>query len=91
MLGGGKPTVADAYLFAIGRWAGYHKVFRLDDSYPNVARYLHKLEQDPAVRFALEIEKNGEARSSSGGFRGHLNITQLNMPKPSFTSARAAA
>jgi glutathione S-transferase len=90
LLGGDKPTVADAYLFAIGRWAEYHKVLALDDSCPNVARYLHKLRQDPAVRFALEIEKNGEAHSS-GGFRGHLNIAQLDIPNPSFTSALAAA
>jgi len=90
LMGGASPTVADAYLFAIGRWAEYHQVLRLEDGYPNVARYMRKLAQDPAVRFALEIEKSGEARSS-GGFLGHLSITQLDMSKPSFTSARAAA
>jgi len=90
LLGGAGPTVADAYLFAVGRWAEYHQVLSLEDGYPNVARYMRKLVQDPAVRFALDIEKNGEARSS-GGFRGHLSITQLDMSKPSFPSVRDAA
>jgi glutathione S-transferase len=90
LLGGTRPTVADAYLFAIGRWAEYHKVLSLDVGYPNIARYMRKLAQDPAVRFALDIEKNGDARSG-GGYCGHLSITQLDMSKPSFTSSRAAA
>ncbi|WP_374583052.1 glutathione S-transferase family protein [Pseudoduganella sp.] len=90
LLGGAKPTVADAYLYAIGRWAEYHNVFKLEDDYPNVARYMRKLAGDPAVRFALEIEKNGDARGN-GSFQGHLNITQLDMPKASFTSQAAAA
>lgn len=90
LLGGDKPTVADAYLYAIGRWAEYHKVFKLEENYPNVARYMRKLADDPAVRFALEIEKNGDARGN-GSFQGHLNIAQLDMPKASFTSEAAAA
>lgn len=90
LLGGSKPTVADAYLFAIGRWAEYHKVFTLADSYPNVARYMRKLAEDPAVRFALEIETHGDARGN-GGFQGHVSITQLDMSKASFTSTLAAA
>lgn len=90
LLGGNLPTVADAYLFAIGRWAEYHKVLTPDDGYPNFARYMRKLAQDPAVRFALEIESNGNAHSS-GGFRGHLSITQLDMPNASFTREAAAA
>jgi glutathione S-transferase len=73
LLGGDKPTVADAYLFAIGRWAEYHKLFKLEDSYPNVARYMRKLGQDPAVRFALELEKNPDTRGS-GAFQGHENL-----------------
>ncbi|SFG87562.1 glutathione S-transferase [Duganella sp. CF458] len=90
LLGGTRPTVADAYLFAIGRWAEYHKVLTLEEGYPNLARYMRKLAQDPAVRFALDIEANGTAHSS-GGFRGHLSITQLDMSKASFTSTLAAA
>lgn len=90
LLGRDKPTVADAYLYAIGRWAEYHKVFTLEDSFPNVARYMRKLADDPAVRFALEIEKKGDAQGN-GSFQGHLNIAQLDMPKASFTSEAVAA
>lgn len=90
LLGGAKPTVADAYLFAIGRWAEYHKVFALEDTFPNVARYMRKLAQDPAVKFALAIEKNGEARGN-GSFQGHLDIAQLDVSIASFTSNLAAA
>lgn len=90
LLGGDKPTVADAYLFAIGRWAEYHKLFSLEEDYPNVARYMSNLSQDPAVRFALEIERSGDAQGN-GSFRGHLNIAQLDMPKAWFTSVAAAA
>ncbi|WP_342113980.1 glutathione S-transferase family protein [Pseudoduganella sp. OTU4001] len=90
LLGGDKPTVADAYLFAIGRWAEYHTVFKLEDSYPNVARYMRKLAADPAIRFAQEIEKNGAARGN-GSFQGHVEISQLDMSKASFTSTLAAA
>lgn len=90
LLGGDKPTVADAYLYAIGRWAEYHKVFTLEDNFPNVARYMRKLADDPAVRFALEIEKKGDAQGN-GSFQGHLNIAQLDMPKASFTLEAVAA
>jgi glutathione S-transferase len=90
LLGGDKPTVADAYLFAIGRWAEYHKVLTLEEGYPSLARYLRNLAQDPAVRFALDIEKNIDAHSN-GGFRGHVDIAQLDMPKASPASTRAAA
>lgn len=79
LLGGPGPTVADAYLFAIGRWAEYHEVFVLEESYPNVARYLRKLADDAAVRFALEIETHGEARGN-GSCLGHVSIESLDLP-----------
>jgi glutathione S-transferase len=73
LLGGDKPTVADAYLFAIGRWAEYHQLFKLEDSYPNVARYMRKLAQDTAVRFALDLEKDPDTRGS-GALLGHESL-----------------
>lgn len=72
----GKRTVADAYLFAIGRWAEYHKVCNLEKSYPSVHRYLRRLEQDPAVRFALDIEE-GKNVEGNGSFMGHLSLDEL--------------
>ncbi|MFC7517574.1 glutathione binding-like protein [Herbaspirillum sp. GCM10030257] len=76
LLGGSKPTVADAYLFAIGRWAEYHKVCNLQESYPNVYRYLHRLGEDPAVRFALDIEQ-GKSVKDNGSFKGHVTFEEL--------------
>jgi len=78
LLGGDQPTVADAYLFAIGRWAEYHKVFVLEASYPNVARYMRKLADDPAVRFALEVEKSGDTGASASCL-GHVDLAQLEL------------
>lgn len=76
LLGGSRPTVADAYLFAIGRWAEYHKVCNLQESYPNVYRYLRRLEEDPAVRFALDIEQ-GKNVEGNGSFKGHVSLDEL--------------
>lgn len=76
LLGGSKPTVADAYLFAIGRWAEYHKVCSLEESYPSVYRYLRRLGQDPAVRFALDIEQGKDVKGN-GSFLGHLTLDEL--------------
>lgn len=74
---GAERTVADAYLFAVGRWAEYHKVFELGvDSYPNVYRYLRRLAGDPAVRFALDIEQGKDVKGN-GSFKGHVTLEDL--------------
>jgi glutathione S-transferase len=76
LLGGTRRTVADAYLFAVGRWAEYHRVFDLERAYPNVYRYLRRLGEDQAVRFALDIEQGKEARGN-GSFKGHVAMKEL--------------
>jgi glutathione S-transferase len=73
---GAKRTVADAYLFAVGRWAEYHRVFNLADTYPNVYRYLRRLGDDPAVRFALDIEQGKDVKGN-GSFKGHITLKEL--------------
>lgn len=73
---GAERTVADAYLFAVGRWAEYHKVFNLADTYPNVDRYLRRLGEDPAVRFALDIEQGKDVKGN-GSFKGHVTLEEL--------------
>ena len=72
LLGGEAPGVADAYLFAVARWADYHRLFDADHSFPSIARHQARLRQMPAVRFALAIEAGEEARSAS--FKGHVPI-----------------
>jgi glutathione S-transferase len=76
LLGGHAPTVADAYLFAVSRWADYHKVFNMQTTFPGVFRYLERLRKDPAVRFALAIEK-GESPQSSTSFKGHIPVEEI--------------
>lgn len=76
LLGGQTPTVADAYLFAVSRWADYHKVFDMRTAFPDVFGYLERLRKDPAVRFALSIEK-GEAPETSASFKGHISVEDI--------------
>ncbi|MDQ8021490.1 MAG: glutathione S-transferase family protein [Moraxellaceae bacterium] len=73
---GGQRTVADAYLPGIARWAAYHRLFDAARDYPNVARYLARIQQDPAWQFATAIERKAVA-SSSGGFAGHVTLEEL--------------
>ena len=76
LLGGDAPTVADAYLFAVGRWADYHQVFDTQASYPAIHRHAARLRDTPAVRFALEIEEGKDARGSMA-FKGHVALGEL--------------
>lgn len=76
LLGGDQPTVADAYLFAVGRWTDYHKIFDAERQYPEVFRYLSRLREEPAVQFALAIESGEDARGN-GAFLGHVTLRQV--------------
>ncbi len=72
------PNIADAYLAATARWAEPLQLARLSD-YPQVARVLAALEQDPGIRFAHAIEA-GLPAVSRGGFLGHVALDQLAVP-----------
>ena len=72
------PTIADAYLAATARWAEPLQLAQLSD-YPQVARVLARLEDDPGVRFAHAIEE-GLPATSKGGFLGHVPLDQLALP-----------
>ncbi|MGR2737994.1 glutathione S-transferase family protein [Billgrantia sp. Q4P2] len=73
---GDARSMADAYLMGIARWAEYHRLFDLGSDYPNLARHLAKLRDDPAVRFAEAIER-GEQPKGKGHFRGHVTLKEL--------------
>ncbi|HEY8554688.1 MAG TPA: hypothetical protein VIL43_09145, partial [Burkholderiales bacterium] len=45
-------TVADAYLAGVGRWVEHLRVLDVEREYPNLAKHLRRLAEDPAVRFA---------------------------------------
>lgn len=73
---GDARSMADAYFVGIARWAEYHRLFDLKQEYPNLARHLARLRDDPAVRFAETIER-GEQPAGQGHFRGHVSLKEL--------------
>jgi glutathione S-transferase len=76
---GDERSVADAYLAGVGRWVRYHRLFDLDAAFPRLAAYLHRLADDPAVRFARAIEQ-GEAVAGNGAFQGHVDLEAVVPP-----------
>lgn len=74
LMGGERPTIADAYFFGVARWNDFHKA--VDRSaYPGLHRLFERLRAEPAVQFALAIEHQ-EAAVSAGGFRGHVGLDE---------------
>lgn len=72
---GERPTIADAYFFAVARWNEFHQAIDRT-AYPAVNRLFQRLQADPAVRFALAIEHE-EPATSAGGFRGHVSLEEV--------------
>ncbi|MGL6214321.1 glutathione S-transferase family protein [Billgrantia desiderata] len=76
----GERSVADAYLTGVGRWVAYHNrnygLFELEGAYQNLAGYLRRLDDDPAVQFARAIER-GEQPTGKGHFQGHVSLREL--------------
>src|SRR4051794_30864407 len=72
---GDRPTLADAVLIGVARWAEFHQA--VDPSaYPKLAALRRRLEADPAVRFALALE-NGETPSGSGALLGQIPLPEI--------------
>jgi glutathione S-transferase len=71
---GDGPTMADAYFTGIARWNDFHKVFGRGE-HPALTALQSRLEEDPAVQFAMAIEHEREARSA-GGFHGHVGLAE---------------
>ena len=74
-LAGDRPTLADALLIGVARWADFHEAID-PAAYPRLAALRRRIETDPAVRFAQAIE-NGEAPQGSGAFRGHVPLQDV--------------
>jgi glutathione S-transferase len=77
LAGGEEKSLADAYFIGIARWGEDLGLFDLGKEFPRLFRHMQKLEADPAVIFAHAIEDGREA-TSSGGFRGHVTLDELN-------------
>ncbi|HEX2559196.1 glutathione S-transferase family protein [Phenylobacterium sp.] len=73
-LSGERIGVADAYFAGVARWNDYHKVFDWSE-FPKAQALLQRLQQDPAVRFAHDIEE-GREPAGAGGFRGHVSVAE---------------
>lgn len=74
-LAGDRPTLADAVLIGVARWAEFHGAVD-PQAYPRLATLRRRLEADPAVRFAQAIE-NGETPQGSGAMRGHIPLDEV--------------
>jgi glutathione S-transferase len=74
-LAGDRPTLADAILIGVARWADFHEAVD-PESYPRLRALRRRIEADPAVRFAQAIE-NGETPKGSGALRGHVPLDEV--------------
>ena len=74
-LWGARPSLADAILIGVARWAEFHKAID-PQAYPRLAALRRRIEVDPAVRFAQAIE-NGETPAGSGAMRGHVPLDEV--------------
>ena len=72
---GDRPTLADAVLIGVARWAEFHQAVDTA-AYPKLAALRRRLEADPAVRFATALE-NGEAPKGSGAMRGQIPLEDV--------------
>jgi glutathione S-transferase len=71
-LAGDRPTLADAVLIGVARWAEFHEAVDVA-AYPRLAALRRRIEANPAVRFAVAIE-NGEAPTGSGAMQGQVPL-----------------
>jgi glutathione S-transferase len=67
----GQKTIADAYLFGLARWG--NGFFKMEEEFPNIARFQKEMNEDPGVQFALAQEEGTEAQSS-GAFEGRIEL-----------------
>ena len=72
---GDRPTLADAILIGVARWAEFHEAID-PAAYPRLAALRRRLEADAAVRFAQAIE-NGETPKGSGAMLGHIPLDEV--------------
>lgn len=72
---GDKPTLADAIFIGVARWADFHEVVERG-RYPRIEALRHRLETDPAFKFALAIE-GGDQPLGGGAMKGMVPLEEL--------------
>ena len=75
---GEKPSLVDAYVYGLVRWGG--KIFDIAKEAPHVAKFMATMEKDPAVQFALAMER-GENAKSGGKFQGLVKLEDVQAPQ----------
>jgi glutathione S-transferase len=68
-----RPTVGDAYLFALSQWMV--DLYDLKSEFPNIARFREALLKDESVRKAVAVDE-GKLKEGDGrdGFLGHVEF-----------------
>ncbi len=72
-----QKTIADAYFYGMARWGG--KFMDVKKEYPNIGKFMTAMENDPAVKFALAIEK-GEDAKTTGKYLGMVKLEEVKAP-----------
>jgi glutathione S-transferase len=72
---GDRPSLADAVLVGVARWAEFHEAVDAKAS-PKLAAMKARIEADPAVRYAIAVE-NGERPRGSGACIGHVDLAEV--------------
>lgn len=64
----------DAYVYAMSRWA--RRVVDLPAEFPHIAAHQARLEADPAVSFALAVERDPTTPAAGGPCLGHRAVDE---------------
>lgn len=72
---GDKPTLADAVLAGVARWADFHEAIDPRD-YPRILAVRQRVEADPAFRFAVAVE-DGRPAIGSGAMKGLVPLADV--------------
>ena len=74
-LAGSHPTLADAVLVGVARWLDIHRVADRE-RWPRLSALRQRLEEDPAVVYAMALEEGREA-TGTGACHGHLPLAKV--------------
>ncbi|MCK1713321.1 MULTISPECIES: glutathione S-transferase family protein [unclassified Bradyrhizobium] len=72
---GDRPTLADAAFIGVARWLEFHKVAD-KDRWPKLAALRRRLEADPAVIYASDLE-NGKSNPGSGARVSDVELAEV--------------
>lgn len=72
---GQEVSLLDPYLFAMTRWS--NRFVDLATEFPRIAAHQARVQEDPAVQFALRVELEGAAVPPQGSYGGHIELSTL--------------